>query len=125
MSTDMAREQAIGTAQRLRDYLAGTDQDSIDLYREETDNEDDAYEISASNWCGDGILDVKRTYSSSRELDSVELLVGFGGPNIWATFNGRGCEIKVTWYCEPVYEWVDCPEFSTEMLELFDDWEVK
>jgi len=107
MTTEMAKGVANGAALSLRAYLDG------------------AVAVSADDWCGESILDVKRTYNNSGELCAVELLIGFGGPNVWATFNGQGCEIKASWYCEPVYEWVDCEEFSTEMLELFDNWVVR
>ena len=117
MSTDLARETAAGYAGRLRAFLEGEDEDM----REEFG---DDYGMSATDWCGDSVLDVRRVYGFDGRLAAVELLVGFGGPNVWAVFDGRGCEFRVSWYCDPVTEWVECPDLSADTLELFDTWMV-
>ncbi len=114
---------AKGVADRLREYIAGNDQDAIETWVANYGEPVENYAPSALDWAAD-VLDVKRTYMNDGELSSVELLVGFGGPNVWTTFNGQGCEIKATWWSEPAYEWVSCEEFSTEMLDAFDNWTI-
>jgi hypothetical protein len=100
MSTESATEQAEAVIENLRNF----DGDVMD-------------------WL-EGTLDVRRTYSSDKALRSVNLLVGFGGPNIWVEFDGHSATVEVTWYCEPVTRWVECPELSEQVLELFDNWAV-
>ena len=117
MSTDLARETAKGCAGRLRGFLAGEDEDMREQFGGD-------YGTGAADWCGDSVLDVRRVYGYDGRLAEVELLVGFGGPNIWAVFDGRGCEFRVSWYCDPVTEWVECADLSADMLELFDTWNV-
>jgi hypothetical protein len=72
----------------------------------------------------EGVLDVKRTYDSDGDLDSVELLVGAGGPNVWLTFDGRGVTAKVAWYSEPAYAYEPCEGLSQQVLETFDYWSI-
>lgn len=80
---------------------------------------------SVIDWLNGGVLDVKRTYNSAGELDSVELLVGFGGPNVWLTFDGQGVEARVAWHSEPETSYRACLDLSSEVLELFDDWSIR
>lgn len=72
----------------------------------------------------EGVLDVKRTFDRAGGLDSVELLVGFGGPNVWYTFDGRGVEVRVAWCSDPEYAYRECAVVSGEVLSMFDNWSV-
>jgi len=123
MSAETAAEVAKGAAENLRKYLAvewdaDTLAEWVEAHGEDVEPGADAYDWASS------ALDVKRTYGSDGELCAVELLVGFGGPNLWATFDGQGCEFRATWYSAPAIEWVGCDVFSTEMLEVFDTWSI-
>jgi hypothetical protein len=111
MSTEMAREQAQGTADTL-----------AEIERDGWPNGEGIYE-----WL-EGVLDVKRTYTQvthgrraeENRLTEVSLLVAFGGPTTWVTFDGRGAEVASSWWSDEVRVWVPCPSLSAEVIEAMD-----
>lgn len=76
----------------------------------------------AGEWSNN--YEATRTYNSGGELSSVELLLSDGGPATYARFAGRGALFRVELYTGPVTEWVECYRFSTEILEVFDNWAI-
>jgi hypothetical protein len=52
---------------------------------------------------------------------SVSLLVAFGGPNAWVEFDGRGCEVQVSWYSDVQRVYVPCLDLSAGVLEYFEE----
>lgn len=83
----------------------------------------DASALDIGEWL-EGTLDIRRTYASDGTLYSVSLLLAFGGPNVWATFNGRGADVAADWYSDVVHVWSDCPTLSADVLDAFNDWNV-
>lgn len=69
------------------------------------------------------ILDINYTLNAKKELISAQLLVGFGGPNIWETYrvDGSEIEIKCTWYSEPAYAYAKAPELAAEIWQVLED----
>ena len=48
-----------------------------------------------------GVLDYELTYTSQKTLKSVRLLVAYGGPNCWITFDGRDTAVvEASWYSD-------------------------
>lgn len=110
MSTDMARAQAQGIVSNLQELEA------------QGFGEESSYE-SVYDYLEGQILDVRYTVNSDRELVAVELLTGFGGPNIWETFR-RGSddvEVRVSWYCDPVTEVAHVPALAGDVWSVFEE----
>lgn len=98
MSNESAREYAEGIAESLRNESV----DDVGEYLE-------------------SILDYQYTRDSRGELVSVRLLVAFGGPNAWVTFDGSGALIEVNWYSEVQRLYVERVELSALVMDYFVD----
>ncbi len=96
MSTDSAREYAEGIAEGLRE---GTDIDAYDYLED--------------------ILDYELTFTSSRDLKSVRLLVTFGGPNAWVIFDGTSATVQASWYSDMVDVYVPDAPLSGPVFDYF------
>jgi len=98
MSVDMARDYANDLADTLR-----------------TDSPDDIGE-----WM-EGVLDYQVTYNSHRELVSVRVLVGFGGPNVWIVFDGDDARVQVSWWSDMVEVYVPRAPLSGPVFDYFQE----
>lgn len=69
----------------------------------------------------DSVLDYQYTRDSRGELVSVRLLVSYGGPNAWVTFDGDGALIEASWYSETQRVYVEGVELSGLVVDYFQD----
>ena len=102
MSNDSAMEYAQGLADSLREYVIPEDADGIGEYLE-------------------SVLDYQYTRDSQGELVSVRLLVSFGGPNAWITFDGDGALVEASWYSDAQRVYVPSVELSGLVLDYFQE----
>ena len=98
MSNDSAMEYAQGLADTLR-----------------TETVEDVGEYL------DSVLDYQYTRDARGELVSVRLLVSFGGPNAWITFDGDGALVEASWYSEVQRVYVEGLELSGLVVDYFQD----
>jgi hypothetical protein len=101
MSADSAMEYAQGLADTLR-----------------SENEDTIPDVGEYL---EGILDYQYTRNAQGDLVSVRLLVAFGGPNAWVTYDGSGALVEASWYSEWQRVYVDDVPLSAMIVEYFDE----
>lgn len=91
-------------------------QDIADTLRNETeDTVPDVGEYLES------ILDYQYTRNAQGDLVSVRLLVAYGGPNAWVTFDGSGALVEAAWYSDTQRVYVDSVPMSAMILDYFDE----
>lgn len=71
-------------------------------------------------WASD-VLDWEIVWSSGREVVGVRLLITAGGPTCWVCFDGDGADVVVSWACEPVHVYVECPVLSSQVLDRYGE----
>ncbi len=98
MSTESAREYAESLADSLRE-----------------DAPEDVWE-----WLQD-VLDYEVTYGAGRELRRVRLLVAFGGPNAWITFDGDHALVECAWWSDMVSVHVPDAPLSGPVFDYFTE----
>lgn len=91
-------------------------QDLADTLRNET--EDTLPEIGEYL---ESILDYQYTRDSQDELVSVRLLVSYGGPNAWVTFDGDGALVEASWYSDTQRIYVPDVPMSGLIVDYFDE----
>ncbi len=98
MSTESARKYAESLADSLRE-----------------DAPEDVWE-----WL-ESVLDYETTYGADRELRRVRLLVAFGGPNAWITFDGDHALVECAWWSDMVSVHVPDAPLSGPVFDYFRD----
>lgn len=101
MSNASAMEYAEGLAETLRTETVDTVPD-IGEYLE-------------------SVLDYRLTYNSRKELFSVSLLVAFGGPTAWVTFDGDNATVEAHWYSDTQTVFVPNAPLSGPVFDYFDE----
>lgn len=108
----METQKTESTQDQLRshcEYIRDTIENGIEVTQEDIDGNyyDYDYEagdlLNASDYMSD-VLDIEYRVDSKKEYKSAEILVAFGGPNIWID-TGRKKIIGAWWgdYCEVNY----------------------
>lgn len=69
----------------------------------------------------EGILDYQYTRNSQGDLVSVRLLVAFGGPTAWVTFDGDGALVECHWWSDVERVYVSGVPMSEIVLEYFEE----
>jgi hypothetical protein len=104
-----------------------TDTTALDYSKDVAKDIEEQYAVDGFDvyeWLED-ILDVRRTYNSTGQLYSVDLLVAFGGPTTWLTVRDSDyVDVETTWYSEPAKASAYVPGFGAEVLEAFDSWSI-
>ena len=101
MSESSAREYAEDLAHTLREESSDTIPD-VGEYLE-------------------GILDYQYTRDARGELVSVRLLVAYGGPTAWVTFDGSGALVEAHWYSDTQRVYVNDVPLSSLIVEYFEE----
>ena len=97
----MSNESAMEYAQDLAESLRGPAPDDLGEYLEGQ------------------VLDYQYTRSASGDLVSVRLLVAFGGPNAWITFDGEGALVEASWWSEVQRVYVSEVPMSGAVVDYF------
>lgn len=104
----MAREQAESVAKRIRADVAAGHPFGFDEYAE--GGQPQAFD--ALQWL-EGVLDIEYRVSSDGEYKSAEVLIGFGGPNVWIDTKEQA--VVCAWWSEAVS--VSLPREFTDGLD--------
>ena len=113
MSNTTALQYAKDVAYGLKTWEEDIDSDTGDSYE------------NFHSWM-EGLLDYEVTFTSQKTLKSVRLLVAYGGPNCWITFDGRDTAIvEASWYSDMQRVISEpCPEtakLSELVMSYFED----
>jgi hypothetical protein len=87
---------------------------------------DTAEEFDAFEWL-EGVLDVSKFVGSDGEVQGVELLVAFGGPNAWVTIGSGSIsapgpdwvKVSASWYSDLQHVEFFAPNFAESVLAIF------
>lgn len=119
MSDNLALKYAESLIQGIRDDV---DNDTpFGINEDELGNhEDNPYVNDAYDYLGD-VLEIRYTVNSDREYLGAELLLGYGGPNVWLnTYSG---ELTVYWD-EKIVRHVPSTFVEQLNVALEDLWEM-
>lgn len=90
MSTELAEKQAESQAETIREDVEAGHPFGVD---------EDGNKVSAFDFLSD-VLDITYRIGSDRSYKSAEILIGFGGPNVWIDTADR--VVRVAWWSPPV-----------------------